>query len=91
MHAFEWIIASVLRISEELLSVTPCEEVICPFRLDKLDIVSSHFIELIEKGFNSGVSKFGKYSILEKKISSAPGKDVYERLYLFTSETCFKR
>jgi hypothetical protein len=64
LHAFELIITSVLRVSEELLSVTPCEEVICPFKIDKLDIVSTHFIELLEKGFNNGVSKFGKYTIL---------------------------
>jgi len=46
------------------LYATPCEQVICPFFKDKLDPVSTHFIELLENAFKSRVNLFGYLTIL---------------------------
>lgn len=48
IHTFQFVISTILRISEELLATSPCQEVIFPFIVNKMDIVSTHFIELID-------------------------------------------
>jgi hypothetical protein len=61
---FELVVGAVLRIAEELLYATPCEQVICPLIEDRLDPVSTHFVELIENAFKAKVQLFGELSIL---------------------------
>lgn len=81
---FEHFVAAVLRIGEELLSSTPCQEVSCPLRLDTLDLVSSHFIALFDQGLREGVDKFGSLAVLEKKLPSPSSSDLRERIYVIT-------
>ena len=91
MHTFEAIIDYLLRVSEELLATTPCEEVVCPFVVNKLDIVSAHFVENLDRGLGEKVGRFGRLSILERERASVAGEDLRERLYIFTSDVSLKR
>lgn len=61
---FEFLVGAVLRIAEELLYATPCDQVICPLIEDRMDPVSVHFVELIENAFKNKANLFGELTIL---------------------------
>ena len=45
----------MLRVAEELLSTTPCQEVVYPLIVDRLDLVSSQFIDIIDADLVEGI------------------------------------
>lgn len=90
IHVFQFVISTILRISEELLATSPCQEVVFPLVVDKSDIVSTHFVELIDSAVRERVGKFGKLVILEKARPYTQ-TDVRDRLYVFTSESNLRR
>jgi hypothetical protein len=91
IHVFQFLISTILRVSEELLATSPSQEVIFPLIVNKTDIVSMHFVELIDNALRERVGKFGKLAILEKTRPAYMGMDVRDRLYVFTSDSNLKR
>jgi hypothetical protein len=85
IQPFELVSVAILRVAEELLSATPCQEVVYPLIVDRLDLVSSSFIDIIDSDLIKGVEKFGKLVIMERSRPSLTGTDVRERIYVFTS------
>ena len=59
--------------------------------VDRLDLVSSQFIDLIDSDLMEGIDKFGRLVIMEKPRISISGTDVRERMYVFTSESIYRR
>jgi hypothetical protein len=55
---------SVCRIAEELLSTSPCEEVVFKLVEDKVDPVSTHFVSLIDDSLKNRTEKFSFFHIL---------------------------
>ena len=62
-----------------------------PLIVDRLDLVSSQFIDIIDTDLVEGIEKFGRLVILEKPRISIKGMDVRERMYVFTSESNYRR
>ena len=74
---FEMLLSGISRVSEELLATSPCEQVICRLTEDKLDPVSTHFIQLIDQGLRVRGQKFSLFHIMEKRVPGYVGKDMY--------------
>ena len=75
MHPFELVSKVILRVAEELLATCPCEEVAYPLLVDRLDPVSSQFVDLIDSALMAGVGQFGRLVIMEKSRASMKGRD----------------
>lgn len=91
IQPFELVPITILRVAQQLLSATPCQEVVYPLHVDRLDIVSSQFIDLIDNDLANGVQKFGQFMIMEKPKPSLKNTDFRERIYVFTSPYNMKK
>lgn len=90
VQPFQLVSVAILRVAQELLSTTPCQEVIYPLIVDRLELVSSQFIDLIDADLTEGIQKFGRLAIMQKPRPSLKRTDVRQRMYIFSSESNFK-